>query len=472
MSRSLTLSLMKNLSFLFLTLVLQTACSSSGLKGAEQGKPNVLIILTDDLGYGDISCYGQTGYETPNIDYLAKNGVSCSDFYVPTPYCAPSRETLLTGRFPLRHGLIKNPTPDAGINDIGIDAEEITLGEVFQEAGYKTKCIGKWHLGHTEAFFPVKHGFDEYFGILYSNDMRPVQLVENLDTLEYPVDQNFLTKRYTDQAIDFIRRNRDQPFFLHLCHAMPHKPLAVRDEFYTPGTPNDLYADVIRELDWSTGEIMKTLRDLDLLDNTIVIFMSDNGPWYGGSTGGLKGMKATTWEGGIRVPFIVHYQKEFEPNTRVSVPCWSPDIFPTLLALTGVEAKKENKLDGEDLTEILKGRQSDHAPVFSLHNEHIMSVRQGDWKLFVRKPRAYRKVDLSTWKDRRAPDGITIHARMKGQATPAQYPGVIPEDPENNIQLFNLRADPTESLDLAGQNPEKVGELMKQYTEFKNSLNP
>ncbi len=443
-----------------------TACTS-----VSPAKPNVIIILTDDMGYGDISCYGQTSYETPNIDFLAENGVSCTDFYVPTPYCAPSRETLLTGRFPLRHGLIRNPTPDAGIDDIGILPGEITLAEVFQESGYKTKCIGKWHMGHREEFFPVNHGFDEYFGILYSNDMRPVQLVENLDTLEYPVDQNFLTKRYTDQAIDFIKRNRDQAFFLHLCHAMPHKPLAVRDEFHTPDTPDDLYADVISELDWSTGEIYSTLKELGLLDNTIVIFMSDNGPWYGGSTGGLKGMKATTWEGGIRVPFIIHYQAEFPAGSTVDVPCWSPDIFPTLLSLCGVNLPAENVLDGQDITNILKGKQSNHAPVFSLHNEHIMSVRKGDWKLFVRKPRGYREVDLSTWKDKRAPDGTTIIARSEGQATPAQYPGVIPDDPEKDIQLFNLREDPTESTDLSLVHPDLVDELLQELELFKNSIN-
>ncbi len=251
---------LKNTLLLLIALAGLASCSSGGSQGLGEQKPNVLIILTDDMGYGDISCYAKDAVQTPNIDYLAENGVSCSDFYVPTPYCAPSRETLLTGRFPLRHGLIRNPTPDAGINDIGILPEEITLGEVFQEAGYKTKCIGKWHMGHTEEFFPVKHGFDEYFGILYSNDMRPVQLVENMDTLEYPVDQNLLTKRYTSQAVDFIKRNRKESFFLHLCHAMPHKPLAVSDEFYTPDTPEDLYADVIRELDWLTGEIFKTLK--------------------------------------------------------------------------------------------------------------------------------------------------------------------------------------------------------------------
>jgi len=460
----------KGISILILLLACLTACSSSKGGGEQEIKTNVLIILTDDLGYGDISCYGQTAYETPNIDYLADNGVSCTDFYVPTPYCAPSRATLLTGRFPLRHGMIRNPTPDAGINDIGIAAEELTLGEVFQDAGYATKCIGKWHMGHKEEFFPVKHGFDEYFGILYSNDMRPVQLVENLDTLEYPVDQNFLTKRYTDQAIDFIKRNKDEAFFLHLCHAMPHKPLAVRDEFHTTETPDDLYADVIRELDWSVGEIIETLKELEILDNTIVIFMSDNGPWYGGSAGGLKGMKATTWEGGIRVPFIVHYKKEFGASTEVNIPCWSPDIYPTLLSLTGVESSGERVLDGQDITQVLKGTQGEHGPVFSMHNEHIMSVRKGDWKLFVRKPRGRRAFDPETWSDPRGPDGTTIIARMQGQATPAQYPGLVPQNPENDIQLFNLRTDLAEENDLAGERKDKVEELLQEYESFKSSL--
>ena len=325
---------MKYLSLVSVFMLWMLACNPRESGEGNGQSPNVLIILTDDLGYGDISCYGQQACQTPNIDKLAENGVSCSDFYVPTPYCAPSRATLLTGRFPLRHGMIRNPTPDAGINDIGIPAGELTLGEVFQEAGYATKCIGKWHMGHREEFFPVKHGFDEYYGILYSNDMRPVQIVENMDTVAVPGGPELPYRAIIPPGpLISLKRNQDQPFFLHLCHAMPHKPLAVSDAFYTPETPGDLYADVIRELDWSVGEVVSTLKELDLLDNTIVIFMSDNGPWYGGSTGGLKGMKATTWEGGIRVPFIMHYKKVFPPGNEVDVACWSPDIFPTLLAL-------------------------------------------------------------------------------------------------------------------------------------------
>jgi len=198
--------------------------------------------------------------------------------------------------------------------------------------------------------------------------------------------------------------------------------------------------------------------------------MSDNGPWYGGSTGGLKGMKATTWEGGIRVPFIVYYPKEVSANTKVNIPCWSPDIYPTLLSLCGLHPPEEYFIDGQDITKILKGEQLDHSPVFSLHNEHIMSVRKGDWKLFVRKPRIFKPVDLSTWSDRRAPDGTTIIARMEGQATPAQYPGIIPWQCENDIQLFNLITDIDESKDLAEDYPEVVQDLMKEIKEFQTSL--
>lgn len=457
--------------YFFSSLLFFASCTSKSSTTEKDQKPNVLIILVDDLGYGDVSCFGQKNYKTPNIDNLAEHGVSCTGFYVPTPYCAPSRATLLTGRFPLRHGLIKNPTPDAGINDIGIHANEITLGNVFQEAGYRTKCIGKWHMGHIPEYFPVKHGFDEYYGILYSNDMRPVQIIENMDTVEYPVDQRLLTQKYTQKAIDFITTNKDKPFFLHLCQAMPHKPLAASANFYTPETPDDLYTDVIRELDWSVGEIMNTLKSLKILDNTIVIFMSDNGPWYGGSTGGFKGMKATTWEGGIRVPFIISYPKIFPENSKVEVPCWSPDIFPTLLALTNVSTTSQNVLDGKDITEILKGKQTIHEPVFSMHNNQLMSVRKGDWKLFVHNPGYFKKVDLSTWRDSRGPDGTTIIAPTE-QSNPGHYPGIIPTKTENDIQLYNLKNDPTESNDLSVLNPEKVNELVQDCQKFEASLIP
>lgn len=458
--------------FIVLSVLLLVGCSGKiKVEKPEQKKPNVLLILVDDLGYGDISSFGQPNYKTPHIDKIAEEGVSCTDFYVPTPYCAPSRATLLTGRFPLRHGLVKNPTPDAGelIDNIGLSTKEVTMAEVFQESGYKTKMIGKWHLGHKEKYFPVNQGFDEYYGILYSNDMRPVQIVENRDTVQYPVNQRKLTKDYTNKAIDFIKQKRDDPFFLYLAHAMPHKPLAASEQFYTPETPNDLYADVIRELDWSVGEVMSTLKELKILENTIVIFMSDNGPYYGGNSGGFKGMKATTWEGGIRVPFMIRYPKVFPKNKKVSVPLWSPDIFPTLFSLTNIQPSKKNTLDGQDITGILQGKKEAHGPVYSMHNNDIMSIRKGDLKLFVNRPYGRKPYDLKTWKDPRGPDGITIIAQFE-QATPAQYPGVIPQKSKNKIQLFNLINDPTESVDLAPSNPKVVAELLKEYEDFKKNL--
>ncbi len=447
---------------IFFALLILISCTSK-----KRDYPNIVIILADDLGYGDISCYNQNNTSTPEIDNLALEGVKCTDFYVPTPYCAPSRATLLTGRFPLRHKLIKNPTPDRGINDIGLPANEITLGEVLQEAGYITKCIGKWHLGHTEDYFPVKHGFDEYYGILYSNDMRPVQIIENMDTIEYPVDQRLLTQKYTNQALDFITENRDHPFFLHFCHAMPHKPLAASEDFYTPETKDDLYDDVIRELDWSVGEVVKKLSDLGILDNTILIFMSDNGPYYGGDAGGLKGMKATTWEGGIRVPFIIRYPKVFDANPELSVPCWSPDIFPTLISLANITPEKSNYLDGKDITDILNGEVLNHDPIFSLHNEKVNSIRKGDYKLFIEKSR-YKRLP-SDWVDSRGPDGTTILAPYE-QARPEQYPGLIPEEPAKKILLFNLKEDIAESNDLSEKMPEKVQELLQDYENWYNTL--
>jgi arylsulfatase A-like enzyme len=432
-------------------------------------RPNVVIILTDDMGYGDISCYNQNQVKTPNIDHLATEGVRFTDFYVPTPYCAPSRATLLTGRFPLRHGLVQNPAPDAGINDVGINSGEVTLGNLFQDAGYHTKCIGKWHLGHKPEYFPVKHGFDEYYGILYSNDMRPVQLIENMDTVEYPVDQRFLTQKYTAKALDFIQRNQNTPFFLYLAHAMPHKPLAASSGFYSNGDHVELYKSVLRELDWSTGEVIGKLKELGILENTIVIFMSDNGPWYGGSTGGLKGMKATNWEGGTRVPFIIRYPQKFPQGKTIQVPCWSPDILPTLMKLTGIQTDPGIKLDGRDISRIISGKSSKHPPIFTMKDTVIRTIRDGKWKLFLTKPEFYKEPDLKNWTDKRGPDGTTILAPMT-QATPADYPGLKPEKMDGEMLLFDLEKDPTESTDLSAKFPQVKEEMIRKYEEFLRSL--
>lgn len=448
-------------------LLLSLPLLSAGAANAEKKpvKPNIVLILADDMGYGDISCYNKNSTPTPCIDRLADEGIRFTDFYAPTPYSAPSRASLLTGRFPLRHGMIENPAPDAGIDHVGISPKEVTLAELLKGAGYKTKCIGKWHLGHKPEFFPVKNGFDEYFGILYSNDMRPVQLIENTDTVEYPVDQRLLTQRYTAKATEFISRNHENPFFLYLAHAMPHKPVAASEKFFKDGTPSQLYSAAIRELDWSTGQIVNKLKELGILENTIIIFMSDNGPWYGGSTGGLKGMKATNWEGGTRVPFIIRYPAKIPVAKTIKVPCWSPDIFPTIAGLVGVRTDSEITLDGQDITNIMLGKTTKHAPVFTMKNNRIQTIRAGKWKLFVSKPEYYKEIDPDKWSDPRAPDGKTIIAPEQ-QATPFDYPGVKPLKMNNEILLFDMETDPSESIDLSGKYPGIVNMLIEEYQTY------
>jgi arylsulfatase A-like enzyme len=451
-----------------ITIGLFSVCFIYGQQKKKQ-QPNVVIILTDDMGYGDISCYNNQQISTPNIDLLAKEGIRFTDFYVPTPYCAPSRATLLTGRFPLRHGIVQNPAPDAGINNIGLDASEVTIGEIFQSAKYHTMGIGKWHLGHEPKYYPVKHGFDEYYGILYSNDMRPVQIVSNIDVVEYPVDQRLLTKKYTAKALDFIERNKKTPFFLYLAHAMPHKPLAASEQFYKGGDSKQLYESVIRELDWSIGQVVNKLKELKLLDNTIIIFMSDNGPWYGGSTGGLKGMKATNWEGGTRVPFIIRFPKQFPQPKIISTACWSPDILPTIMHMTGLKTNPAIQLDGQDISNLMQGKSTQHPPIFTMKDTVIRTIREGKWKLFLVKPEFYRDVDLKNYVDKRGPDGTTILAPLE-QATPVNYPGIKPEKLAGELLLFDLENDPKETVDMSENYPEVKAALIKKYYEYLRSF--
>ncbi|KKK47664.1 hypothetical protein LCGC14_3152930, partial [marine sediment metagenome] len=270
-------------------------------------------------------------------------------------------------------------------------------------------------------------------------------------------------------ARGFIKNNRDKPFFLHLCHAMPHKPLAASPDFYTPETKDDLYTDVIRELDWSTGEIMNILKELDILDRTIVIFMSDNGATYGGNNRPLKGKKATNWEGGVRVPFIIRYPENLPSGKVVKTPCWSPDLFPTILSMCGIEMPENLYVDGEEILEVLKGNQSEHQAIFTMKGETIRTIRKGEWKMYIEKPGFYRPVDLTNWVDKRAPDGTTIIAPYE-QATPAQYPGIKPEKMDGEIFLFNLEKDIAEMTNVSESNPEIVKALQEEYIQFKASL--
>lgn len=447
------------------------AGASAVLRAQAAPKPNLVMIYADDLGYGDLSCYGATAYQTPHLDRMAAEGVRFTDFYVPTPYCAPSRAALLTGRYPFRSGMVFNPAPDGGINDVGLSDSEVTIAEALKPRGYASISIGKWHLGHTERFLPRRQGFDEYYGILYSNDMRPVQLVDGEKVVEYPVVQSQLTRKYTDRAIEFLEKNQSRPFFLYLAHAMPHKPLAASEDYYTPQTPDDLYADVLRELDAEIGRLLAELKRLKLDATTLVVFASDNGPWYGGSTGGLRGMKGSSWEGGIRVPMIARWPGRIPAGRVCRQPAGVIDIFPTFCRLAGAPLPEDRVIDGKDIFPLMSGAASEspHEALFSMSAANLVTIRSGKWKLHVRPPApgfAYMdEAAARNWVDPRGPDGVTLIAPYE-QARPNQYPGLRTGDPPRPMMLFDLEADPGEQRDVAAEHPDVVSRLKAMFDQM------
>ncbi len=444
--------------------------SAFGLKARAADRPNVVLLFADDLGYGDLGCQGHPKFKTPALDRMAAEGVRLTDFYVPVPYCAPSRGTIMTGRYPWRHGVVRNPCPDAGINDVGIPDSELTLGEALQAAGYATCCIGKWHLGHRPQFYPRRNGFDEYFGILYSNDMRPVELIDGDDVAEYPVVQATLTKRYTERALRFIEKNRTRPFFLYFPHAMPHKPLAASEDFYKKSGAG-LYGDVIAELDWSVDQVLSKLKDLGLDERTLVIFTSDNGPWFGGSSGGLRGMKGQTWEGGIRVPMIARWPGKIPPGRVLRAPAGTIDVFPTVLKLAGVDLPADRPLDGKDIMPLLRAETaaSPHEGLFAMQGPRLMTVRSGKWKLHVHPPGNWPKQLKSDWVDPRGPDGVTILAPYE-QATPDEHPDVLTGDPAEPMMLFDLESDPAEQHNVADEHPDVVKRLKGLFDRMASQM--
>jgi arylsulfatase A-like enzyme len=420
-------------------------------------KTNLVIIYADDLGYGDLSCYGHPQFQTPRLDQMAREGARLTSFYTSCPYCAPSRASLLTGRYPFRNGMTRNPAPDAGINDAGIAAEEITLAELLRDAGYRTACIGKWHLGHQPQFYPTRHGFQEFLGILYSNDMRPVELMQNETRLEYPVDQRTLTRRYTQRALEFIDDCGEAPFFLYLPHAMPHKPLAASDQFYRQSGAG-LYGDVIAELDHGVGQVLDRIRERGLEQRTLVIFTSDNGPWYGGSSGPLRGMKGQNWEGGLRVPLIARWPGVIPPGHVSDEPAIIMDVFVTAARAAQLDPPQDRLLDGRDLLPLLTSNAaSPHEALFSMLGDRLLTVRAGPWKLHPRgtPPPDRRPAD---WVDPRAPDGSTILAQTE-QYSPRAFPGLQTGDDSQAAALFHLLDDPGEQHYLAGAQPEVVRRL-------------
>jgi arylsulfatase A-like enzyme len=453
-------------------LVAAFAVFSFALRAAES-RPNVIVILADDLGYGSLGCYGDPKNKTPHLDRMAKEGVRFTHFNTPAPFCAPTRASLLTGRYPFRCGMTANPAPDGGpaADDLALPQSEVLLPQVFKGAGYATAMIGKWHLGHKRReSLPMSRGFDEYFGILYSNDMRPVQLIDGEKPPEYPLVQATITRRYTTRALDFIERNRTKPFFLYLAHAMPHKPLATTEQFYQKSGAG-LYADVMADLDASVGEVLAKVKALGLDERTFVIFTSDNGPWYGGSSGGLRNMKGSSWEGGYRVPFIARWPGRIPAGRETAALCVTMDIFATSLAAAGIKAPADRVIDGKDILPVLiSGAASPHDYVFGHQGPRLATVRDARWKLHVLTANERRDGEPGQrWIDPRGPDGVTMLAPYE-QYQPTVYPGLRTGDEGKPGALFDLQNDPGEQRDVAAANLEIVARLRKAYDEMNRDV--
>lgn len=401
-------------------------------KRSKVKQPNIIFIFADDLGYGDLGSFGNPKIKTPNLDRMAAEGVRLTNFYSSSPVCTPSRAGLLTGRYPIRSGMTRVFFPTS--ND-GLDAQEVTLADALRKQGYRTAAIGKWHLGHLPQFLPINHGFDYYFGIPYSNDMTPARLLRNTETIEEPVQQETLTARYTTETIKFIEQSKaaGKPFFVYLPHTFPHVPLFASDKFKDKSA-GGLYGDTIEELDWSVGEILSALRNLNLDSNTLVIFTSDNGPWLaqkenGGSAGPLRDGKFSVYEGGIREPFVARFPGVISAGIVGNQPVIALDMFPTLLKLAGGNSSGgKRKLDGIDVMPILIGQAKPFERTFYFYrDETLQAVRRGKWKLHL--PRQIKD-------------------------------GVVP------TELYDLTVDEGETKNLAAENPSIVRELTLAAERF------
>lgn len=400
--------------------------------------PNFIFLFADDAGYGDLACYGNTEIRTPNLDRMAVEGLKFTSFYSCAPVCSPSRAGFLTGRYPIRMGITRVLFPN---DKIGIPDSEITIAQALKKLGYATACIGKWHVGHLPQFLPTRHGFDRFFGIPYSNDMKPRWLMRDETVIEETAPNDQLTQLYTAEASKFIEESKDRPFFLYVPYAMPHVPLGASEKFKGK-SKRGLYGDVIEEMDWSVGEILATLKRLGLDDNTLVIFSSDNGPWLsqgknGGSAGILRNGKGTTFEGGMREPCIARWPGKIKPGRVDDRPAMMIDLFPTFVTLAGGKIPTDRIIDGRDLSPVLlgTGARADEN-LFYYNDRRLEAVRSGNWKLKLANPPTTR------------------------QAKPA------------GPMLFDLEGDPREKKNLAAEHPEIVARLRQLMVEFQKTVPP
>jgi arylsulfatase A-like enzyme len=452
------------------TLILVLLLASCAGEPRREGiPPNIVIILTDDQGYADIGCFGALGFETPHLDRMAAEGVRFTDFYVAQAVCTASRAALLTGCYPNRVGLqgaLNHQSP------IGIHRNELLLSEMCRGKGYATAIYGKWHLGCFPEFLPTRHGFDEWFGIPYSNDngplhptmrgLPPLPLYEDETVVERDPDQRFFTKRITEHAVRFIERNRERPFFLYVPHIMPHVPIHASAAFQGR-TKRGLYGDVIEEIDASVGEILASLKANGVDDRTLVVFFSDNGPFlsYGthaGSAGLLREGKLTTWDGGMRSPFIARWPGRIPAGRVCAEPVMSIDLLPTIAGMIGA-AMPARPIDGRDILPVLAGGgRTPHEELFFYSGEELHAVRSGDWKLHV------------------AHEYLTVAGPTRSDGKPANFENIKPESMDvSGIRgiasrhgykverlpqsLYDLRTDPGETRDVSTAHPDVVRRL-------------
>ena len=420
---------------------------------ADQRKtPNFVIIFCDDLGYGDIGCFGSKKHRTPNIDQMAKEGVRLTSFYSTSGVCTPSRSSLMTGCYPRRvnmhvdnrGGWVLFPRASKGLNP-----KEITIAEVLKKRGYATGIVGKWHLGDQKQFLPTRQGFDSYFGIPYSNDMGkprrnypPLPLLRNETVIESEPDQRLLTKRYTAEAIKFITANKDKPFFLYLPHTMPHNPIYASEKF-AGKSKNGKFGDAVEEIDWSTGEILKTLKKLKLDDNTLVVFTSDNGAAsrWGGSNAPLSGFKGSTMEGGMREPCVIRWPGRIPAGKECQALASTIDLLPTFAKLAGTSAPTDRIIDGKDIRSLLfhpETAKSQHDAYYYYFRDQLQAVRSGKWKLHL--PRDTRRRGKKG-KVRRLP-----------------------------LRLFDLESDIGEENNIASDHPDVVKRLQAFAARARTDL--
>jgi arylsulfatase A len=426
-------------------------------------RPNIIVIFADDMGYGDIGVYGHPTINTPNLDRLAAQGQKWTQFYSAASVCTPSRAALLTGRLPIRSGMCSDERAVLMPNSSGgLPSEEVTLAEALKQQGYATACIGKWHLGHLPEYLPTQQGFDQFFGIPYSNDMDAlpgtdrdkimnprveywnVPLMRDEKIIERPADQTTITKRYTQEAVRFIRENKDEPFFIYLAHNMPHVPLFASEKF-SATSRRGLYGDVIEEIDSGVGQLLDVLREEGLAENTLIIFTSDNGPWEqyqtrGGSAGLLYGGKFTTWEGGMRVPGLFWWPGTIKPGVVQGLGS-TLDIFTTVCLLAGADIPDDRVIDGLDLRPVLTGDgPSPRQTMIYYRGRKVHAVRVGSYKMHL----------LTN-----PPDNI--------YSTPV---------PQNPPLLYNLDHDPGERFNIADKHPEVIDAIKIELQRHLDGLIP